>query len=233
MRQKIIIGIALLIGLPLSASAFPVIWWQVGDGVIHYQDNWKDYQDGLYTFEFAESTDDYSIQGVFSVDSDPYIAWGLSVFNNTNNPMNFTTGVLNTFFAPLGPQSTVYGSFSGSVTDLRGDGVSVTPIASRIQTSTLNGFTNMGVDVGAAYAHGPGVPGASYVMPADDQGPKAGPAGVWTSMELEAAFTLSGFDIATQNGFASIQPIPEPSALLLLGTGLVGLAFVSRKKRRP
>lgn len=227
--------LAAIIGLllPAVASALPLVWYQIGDGPLNYLPYTRsDGNDGVWAFEFSQITSDYSIRGNYTVDSDPFIVWGLSVLNNTNNPMTFSTGVLDTFFAPLTGDNTVFGSISASVTDVEGDGVDLTPFNPHIQTSTLNGTTNMGVDAGHAYHHGPGFPGQSYVVPPDNQGPRSGPVGTWTSMELEAKFTLSKRDVATLNGYASINPapIPEPGTLLLLGSGLLGLAVWKRRK---
>jgi len=226
------------VALALAAAAFlataaqsaPIIWWQVDDGPTHYLHDWTMNADGRYFFEFSERTSSYSIQGVVAVDEDPYIAWGLSVMNSDEDPTTFTTGVINEFFDPI-DGGIVYASYSGSVTDIGGDGVTLTPTHDKIQRSWLNGGTSMGVDVGDAYSHGPGVPGASYVAPPDSEGPKHGPDGLWTSMQLEAEFTLSSMDIATVNGFARISPIPEPGTLLLLGAGLAGLAAFGLRRR--
>lgn len=229
--RLLVLGAIIGLLLPAGASALPLVWYQIGDGPLNYLTSYEsDQNDGVWAFEFSEIASDYTIRGNYRVDNDPFIVWGMSVLNNTDNPMTFTTGVLNTIFAPITIGNTVFGSISASVTDMQGDGVTVTPFNSHIQTSTLNGTTNMGVDAGHAYQHGAGLPGQSYIVPPDNQGPRPGPVGAWTSMELEAKFTLSKRDVATLNGFASINPIPEPGTLLLLGSGLLGLAVWKRRK---
>lgn len=144
---------------------------------------------------------------------------------------SFATGVSDAFSTPLMTANTVLGSFSGSVTDVAGDGLTVSPVNPFPQTTTPNGTQDAGVNVGHAFRVGPGVPGSSYFMPAAQRGPQPGPLGAWTSMELPTQFSLTDKDIATMNGHASIAPVPEPGTLLLLGGGLLGLAIWTRRRR--
>lgn len=216
---------------PGLAVSMPVVWWQAGDDPLQYATGWQNASDGSFSFFFGGQSEGYTVQGRMVVNQDPFIAWGLSVINNTDNPMNFSTGVIdNNFITPLVGPNVVFGSFSGSVTDIFGDGVTVAPINAKIQTTTLDLTTNMGVDVGDFYHHGAGLPGASYVMLPDEKGPMPGPQGAWTSMNLQAEFSLSKHDVATVNGFASIEPVPEPRTIMLLGSGLLALAFWTRRK---
>lgn len=211
--------------------ATPLIWWQIGSGPVNYLDEYKTDEGGNYYFEFSENGGSYELGGIFVVDPDPAVGWGLSAINHSDSPLSFTTGVLNTFLAPIdNVDSWVYASFSGSVTDLDGDGVAVTPVGAKIQTTTLDGTTNMGVDVGDAFSYSGGFPGNSEQIPTSEAGPLLGPGGAWSSMELATSFTLSPRDVATLNGFASIQPVPEPSTLLLVGFGLLGVAVWKRRK---
>jgi hypothetical protein len=213
-----------------SATATPLVWWQIGSGPINYLDDYKTDAGGNYYFEFSENGTSYQIAGIFLVDPDPSVGWGLSAINNSDTPLTFTTGVLNTFLSPVTVDNHVYASYSGSVTDLNGDGVTVTPVGAKIQTTTLNTTTNMGVDVGDAFTVPGGIAGESYDIPASETGPLLGPPGSWTTMELATSFTLSTHDVATLNGFASISPVPEPSTLLLVGFGLLGAAVWKRRK---
>jgi hypothetical protein len=65
------------------------------------------------------------------------------------------------------------------------------------------------------------------------QDSKAGPVGNWTAMSAVVQFELSANnDIATLNGYFGIDPVPEASTLLLLGSGLIGAGlFVVRRRR--
>jgi hypothetical protein len=141
-------------------------------------------------------------------------------------------------------------SFIASVIDATGDGVSASPSllgdpdgdgTEEFQINELGlAFTNAGVDVGHAFADaGPNTPGAPIAVPADVEGPIAGPAGPWGFMKSSLGVTLSGSaDSIAVNGFFQVtdntttQVIPEPSTILLVGAGILGLGVASWRRKR-
>ncbi len=61
-----------------------------------------------------------------------------------------------------------------------------------------------------------------------------GPAEVTSKISIDLNFRLSGGDVAVLVGSFVVEPIPEPSSVVLLCIGGVGLlAFAWRRRRRP
>jgi hypothetical protein len=188
--------------------------------------------------EYTVETGNYRISANVLGKYDPYLLWGVVATNLTTAPLAFTFG-FSTAIMPITTANEVIGSFSGSGPDTAADGLSVIPNQldtdgdglSEIATYWLNGTTNAGVDVGLPYSDGAGGRPHSHTL-GPDEDVKSGPLGTWTSLETIVGFSLSGRDNATLYGFLSIEPVPEPRALLLLGSGLVAAALAGMRRRR-
>jgi hypothetical protein len=198
-----------------------------------------------WTLAFDEHGTDWEAAGTLSVVGEPYITYGAAFKNFSSGTVPFALDIINPI-AFSGP-NTVYGSYSGSGTDLNADGMDVTanvPDASgdhdtfdELQLSYLsNGGPDqtMGVDVGLSFHDGPGgIPGHSNQLGNSASGPMPGPEDNWTQQRLLLSFDLSNNDIATLNGFSGVvaRPIPEPASALLLAPALLGvLAWRGRKR---
>jgi hypothetical protein len=57
-------------------------------------------------------------------------------------------------------------------------------------------------------------------------------AGDWTLSLLDQGFPGEGDDLVSWRIFGEVQSIPEPSTILLLGGGLLGLVFFRKKFRK-
>jgi len=237
-----LLTLALAVLSPGPAAAFPpMAWLQVGSDPVQVLKNWVEYGDGWY-LNFTVQSSEYTVSGNVATFEDPYLSYGVAFNNNSAKALPFKLGILDPII-PIDSPATVYASYSGSGTDVSGDGYSITPLypdldadgIAEIQVTLLNDAVSAGVDVGQGHTFGPGTPGHSNDLGTYSSGPMTGPLGwPWNSLGTNLWFNLSGNDIATLNGYSSVvaSPVPEPASLMFLGMGLIGMGFVVRRKRR-
>lgn len=185
----------------------------------------------IFTGAFANS--DFSLSFEGTTKADPFILWAVGATNLTANPVNFAF----LFLQPVigGPYNTVTSNFSGSVTDLRGDGVS----ANVSNEVSLNpGGLVAGSQIGGLCTYGSIGPAFSGPCPLAPQlafGPVTNSVAAqnYIGMSTTLQFTLSPFDSAAFSGAAILDTtvIPVPASLPLFIGGLaVGLMAWRRRR---
>jgi hypothetical protein len=191
---------------------------------------------GNYSYNSGNgfSTGEGFMQFNISTNIDPFISYGLSATNFTPAPILFAL-VIPAF--PVGPfpAVNVTASISGGLTDATGDGVTIAPFfvepISGLPLIQINATNAYSWGVGGAFSAGPagayGYAGLPLSFAANNV---AGPHALFGEV---VGFTLSGlFDVASLTGYCSVNPVPLPGAVWLLGSGLMGLAGLGLRRRK-
>lgn len=251
MKKLFIFLCVLALFFPFSAGAHMQSVNVVVDGndITDLEGSWVDLGDHQWEWEIAPYiTDTFEIsQCDVTMDEDPFINYAIAVRNYTLSPMNFSFS-FSTVIDPVSDPSIVKSSFGGAVTAGEASapyGVTLTALdpshgvidgdlitEMHVATVSNNGgttLTNMGLDLGPDFSYSDSdmtkIIGA---LNEQGNGPSGGP---WNHLQIDLNFSLSPGDLAVLTGRADINAVPIPSAIWLLGSGLIGLAGFRKKLR--
>ncbi len=182
-----------------------------------------------------------------TLNPDPFIIFAVAGTNNTDNPLAFSF-IFNepinltdpTIHAASSIGYTLTDGFLASQGTSGAAGVTIAPfngpniLVANDFTPTLS-QVNKGVDIGPA-ASGGIAPCGAFVGATSNCGPFAAThdfgGGPFTLMAAQVSFVLTPHDSAGLSGSVSQVPAPEPTTLLLMASGLLGIAGWRRYSRR-
>lgn len=196
---------------------------------------------GNSTFGFAGSTNSladgpsgFSFAWNLLVNPDPFIIGNIVVTNTSTTTQSlFVQITLPTNLAM--PQTLVGGSITGTLTDLNGDGATLSSIGSN---SIYTALTDLGFGTQAlaggllsstSVSTGPFLSASIGPASFGDPIPSQPHGAVNENITVQFQFSLSAGDSASFTSIFVVEPVPAPGAMALLG--LAGLAAGRRRRR--
>jgi hypothetical protein len=166
---------------------------------------------------------------------DPFVTGTIALTNVSGVTNDYLVAVFLPIFPAIGPTSLTGGSVSGSYTSDSTAGSLSTVPGSAWYTPLIDGlpylagqlYPHLSSVSAGAFGSAP-VPAASFGNPIPSQ---LGPA-VTTSIGIQLHFRLTPGDQASFTSVFVVEPVPEPSTVVLAGMGLVGVALVAIRRRR-
>jgi hypothetical protein len=167
----------------------------------------------------------------FEAEFDPVLTLG-AVFTDAGAASSFSILTISPLVPSL-PASVSYKlDLSGSWVDGGSDAGSLTPAITTFGTmdASLNGVAIDGIGGAAAFLP---AGGAAVYGPLTTSGTYGGGAPPYTTFGIQFGFTGSGGDdVYGLTGRFEVNPVPEPTTLVLLGSGLLGAVGLKRARRK-
>lgn len=227
---------ALLCGTAAEAGPIPGVTISVSTpGVATLEPGGLDNGDGTFSYLGGLASADWDLEWDMVVDPDPFVSGDFSLVNNTAFTQPYVLTVSLPIFPAVTPASLMGGSLGVTVTDANFNGTAT--VATLPGIPFYSGLID-GVEVltllDAPFSLSAPFPGGTATASdfAGLPGPSIpGPIAL-TSIDITLRFTLTPGDRIGITSFFIVEPVPEPSTVILALIGGVSLAGVSLRRKR-
>lgn len=162
----------------------------------------------------------------FAFDPDPNVVLFFAIQNTLATDQTFTLSAVVPV-VPIGPGLIINGSVSGSLTDTAGDGATLADATGApLYAAIIDGApVRTLLDAPQSFT----TTTSATIGPAEFL-PEAFAGAAATFIALQMQFTLSPGDLASFTAVFNVVPVPEPGTMVLLASGIAGIAAWGRRR---